>query len=487
MKDGRYLNSLVWLRVVFASIVFLMGLIVIIGWYLHSSAIVQIYPSFAPMQYNTAFCFLLLGLAILSIGQYPKVSAILVVIVFCIGLLTLFQYLSGVNTGLDEVFMKHDILTKTSHPGRMAPNTALSFCFLSISVFLSSLWQRKANNISAFFALLTTLLGLFSLLGYLSGISEAYGWGDVTRMAVHTSVAFVLSGLAMLLFSFRRTIFFEYKNKMFWPILAVIIGFFIFGSIWRYLNQYESKQIDIALNDHSKLFAEKFTESLERDMEAIERLFIRINHQDYASEVSLNRDVNNYLKHMPFLYYIKIKDKVYLRHGFSKSRYGEIQRACQQAFSAKNESTEVNDVIYVGINNGLCVRSENDDNLAVLQLDSMLSSELDKKRQTILSVRLLSKGKLLAQYDQSDGGLSGISVRQRTNFYGRIWQFDIIPSKEYIQSFSTWLPIMFLVFGFAISMLAGLVIFLLRISKDRAAKNKLEASSDRLRRSDKKD
>lgn len=479
MKGGHYLNILVLLRIVFASIVSLMGLIVIIGWYLHLPSIVQIYPSFAPMQYNTAFCFLLLGLAILSIGQHPKVSAVLAVIAFFVGLLTLFQYLSGVNTGLDEVFMKHDILTKTSHPGRMAPNTALSFCFLSISVFLSSFWRKRANNMSAFFALLTTLLGLFSLIGYLSGVSEAYGWGDVTRMAIHTSVAFVLSGLAMLLFSFKETIFFEYKNKMFWPLLVVIIGFFIFGSVWRYLNQYESKQIDIALNDHAKLFAEKFTESLERDMEAIERLFIRINNKDYASEVSLNRDVNNYLKHMPFLYYIKIKDKVYLRHGFSKSYYSDIQQACQKAFSAKNEATEINDIVFAGINNGLCIRSANADNLAVLQLDSMLSSELDKKVQTILSVQLFSKGKLLAQYDQKRRDLSGVSVRQASNFYGRVWRFNITPSKQYIQSFSTWLPIMFLVFGFAISMLAGLVIFLLRISKDEAAKCKLDESSGR--------
>ena len=39
----------------------LLGGAVILGWHTHTLVLVQVRPSFAPMQYNTALCFFLIG------------------------------------------------------------------------------------------------------------------------------------------------------------------------------------------------------------------------------------------------------------------------------------------------------------------------------------------------------------------------------------------------------------------------------------------
>ena len=53
----------------FLSGVLLVGLgaCVITGWYIHNVTLIQISPHFAPMQYNTAFCFLLTGASLISL------------------------------------------------------------------------------------------------------------------------------------------------------------------------------------------------------------------------------------------------------------------------------------------------------------------------------------------------------------------------------------------------------------------------------------
>ena len=54
-----------------------------------------------------------------------------------LGALTLMEYIGHANLGIDELFMKHDITVKTSHPGRMAPNTAICFTLIGLAAVLN--------------------------------------------------------------------------------------------------------------------------------------------------------------------------------------------------------------------------------------------------------------------------------------------------------------------------------------------------------------
>ncbi len=107
-----------------------------------------------------------------------------------------------VDLGIDQLFMEHSITVKTSHPGRMAPNTALCFLLSGVTGWflgwrpLSSGWSLQTASLlcSVVFA-----LGAVAFFGYVGGMSTAYGWGQLTRMAVHTSIGFVVLSTGMWL------------------------------------------------------------------------------------------------------------------------------------------------------------------------------------------------------------------------------------------------------------------------------------------------
>jgi signal transduction histidine kinase/sensor domain CHASE-containing protein/ActR/RegA family two-component response regulator len=165
------------------------------------STLVQIAPNYAPMQYNTAICFVLsgVGLVLLVLGKRRLVT-IIGAIVVAFGSLTLLQYLADVNLGIDELFWQHPITVKTSHQGRMAPNSALAFALIGNALIL------VARAIHAKIALLLTemgtlsvfTLGLIALIGYMTGLSSAYGWGTFTEMALHTAVGHLVLSLGLI-------------------------------------------------------------------------------------------------------------------------------------------------------------------------------------------------------------------------------------------------------------------------------------------------
>jgi hypothetical protein len=117
-----------------ASLLLLLGLSVILGWHIGSERLIQIYPKFVPMQFNTALGFIFISLALMCLAnnrrRFAKYIGIASII---LGGLTLIQHVFGVNFYIDELFMRHYITTATSQPGRMAPNTALNFGSIGVS------------------------------------------------------------------------------------------------------------------------------------------------------------------------------------------------------------------------------------------------------------------------------------------------------------------------------------------------------------------
>ena len=118
-------KSLVILTGTFST---LLGAAVLLGWYTHNISLIQIRPEFVPMQYNTALGFFLCGFALFFLFlDRERTAGVFGLAIMLIGGLTLIEYVWTVDLSIDQIFMHHYITTKTSHPGRMAPNTALCF------------------------------------------------------------------------------------------------------------------------------------------------------------------------------------------------------------------------------------------------------------------------------------------------------------------------------------------------------------------------
>ncbi|WP_185964094.1 PAS domain-containing protein [Flavobacterium gawalongense] len=119
-------------------------------------------------------------------------------VMILIGLLTLGEYLFEINFGIDEFLFKEETrATATSDPGRMSPITA--FCFILSGISLMLLYRNKAFQMFQLLSLAVFALALLTLIGYAYAVNDFQGgMASFTKMAIHTSVAFVFLSVGML-------------------------------------------------------------------------------------------------------------------------------------------------------------------------------------------------------------------------------------------------------------------------------------------------
>ncbi|MEP5613462.1 MAG: ATP-binding protein [Cyclobacteriaceae bacterium] len=187
-----------------SGICLILGLLVILGWFIGNESWVQVHPSFAPMQFNTALGFCIFGTStILILLDKKRAASTLAIIGGLLGLLTLAEYVFKMNLGIDELFMEAYITVKTSNPGRMAPNTALCF-FLSGITSVLLLKGIKLIQLAGVLSTLVFTLGVIAFEGYLVNIEATYGWANFTRMAIHTAFGFIVLSLGITLLSWFK-------------------------------------------------------------------------------------------------------------------------------------------------------------------------------------------------------------------------------------------------------------------------------------------
>lgn len=117
----------------------LLGVLVLAGWHTHNTKLIQVLPAFVPMQYNTAAGFLACGVGLLSVGLgRARLAMACGAAAGTVGLLTLGEYIFGIDLGIDQFLMQHDVTVETSHPGRMAPNTALCFSLIGAALLVGA-------------------------------------------------------------------------------------------------------------------------------------------------------------------------------------------------------------------------------------------------------------------------------------------------------------------------------------------------------------
>lgn len=197
--DGR--KFCISLIILSGALPALLGIVVIFSWHSHNETLIQVMPTFVPMQFNTALGFLISALTlIMAFRSHLKPAQIFGVLVAAIGLLTLIEYISGIDLRIDQFFMQHYITVETLHPGRMAPNTALCFLLTGIGLIAAarSRFDYQTSAIVGITGALVFGLGLIACSGYAIGLETAYGWGKLTRMAVHTSVGFIFLGVGLV-------------------------------------------------------------------------------------------------------------------------------------------------------------------------------------------------------------------------------------------------------------------------------------------------
>jgi PAS domain S-box-containing protein len=280
----------------FASL--LLGVLVLIGWYTHSLTLIQVHPSFVAMQYNTALGFLICGTGLIAINLL-RLGAVRFsgIFLMLLGGLTLIQYIFGPDLGIDQLLMEFYVDVKASHPGRMAPNTALCFFLVGLALLISIQLQKdktQANVLGLLGGLILTL-GSVAFFGYLSGVETAYGWGNLTRMAVHTSFGFIILGVGVIFYAWEIAVGKSNDIPKWFPILVGIASitttFLVCQAEVSDQRGHIKKQIEL-ISNHSK---QKLQDELSGNINGLERLAKRFDVRDRPSKGELISDANVYL------------------------------------------------------------------------------------------------------------------------------------------------------------------------------------------------
>jgi len=180
-------------------IVILIGVVAIIKWLLNIDILKSLFPGVLVMYFNTALCLIVSGLSFLLLINYDNVFSkslfrILVISLGCFAMVTFSQYLFHWSAGIDQLFVakNNPIDDGQPFPGRMSPSSALCFSLLAIS-FLGINSKRIAyKNIAQYLLHSITLIAFISFTGYLFKVPYSLKFSFFSRMALNTSVAFLL-------------------------------------------------------------------------------------------------------------------------------------------------------------------------------------------------------------------------------------------------------------------------------------------------------
>ena len=204
------------------------GGMVLVGWALDIAALKSMLPGLVTVKANAALAFVLTGIALFSsrppspsalspqpsalspqpsafVARFAQLCALLAGV---IGLLTLSEYAFGWNPGFDQwLFPEPAGAVATSHPGRMAPDTAVCFVLLAAGLGIVRRSRKTMGTFvaSAILGSLVTTLALASILSYFSPALRTQGWWGLTMMPAPTATLFAALGAALALIAWQES------------------------------------------------------------------------------------------------------------------------------------------------------------------------------------------------------------------------------------------------------------------------------------------
>lgn len=172
------------------------GMLVILGWIFDSRVLMSVIPGYVSMKLNTAVCFVLSGLSFWLIQINTRgarsISIALAFLTFLIGGISFAEYITGINVGIDEFFIidKEAHITNYAAPGRMAISTSLSFILLGLALIGIKNSRNSIRRLSQYALHFITVVATLAIFGYVFALPDLYMLSTLTSMALHTSVLF---------------------------------------------------------------------------------------------------------------------------------------------------------------------------------------------------------------------------------------------------------------------------------------------------------
>jgi PAS domain S-box-containing protein len=173
------------------------GAAVLAGWALDNPHLKSLQPGLVTMKPNDAVGLILLGAALWLLrheaagASRRRAARTCAAAATLIGLATLSEYAVDWDLGIDQLlFRESGNMIWTSHPGRMAPTSAVNLVLLGTA--LAMLDRPLRHWRVEVLTLLAVFISVFAYLGHVYALELLHGTGYYTHMAVHTAAAYCL-------------------------------------------------------------------------------------------------------------------------------------------------------------------------------------------------------------------------------------------------------------------------------------------------------
>ncbi len=176
------------------------------GWVLDVPLLKSALPGAVSMKANTAIGLVMSGSALIMLGNRRSLPVrrwafVMALAIAALGLATLGEYAFGWKLGIDELLFIDASKAYTPIPGRMSPFSALAFACIGLA--LAVLRRPRLRAVAAISAIAVAAIGTMALLGYFWNASELITDQWLAPVALHTAIAFLLIGAAILLESVK--------------------------------------------------------------------------------------------------------------------------------------------------------------------------------------------------------------------------------------------------------------------------------------------
>lgn len=288
-----------------AGLVLLLGLVVLTGWHTHLVSLIQIAPGLAPMQYNTAVCFILSALALGAWcrGYAPALVWIGGAAVALLGSLTLGEYVFHTSFGIDQLlFHSANVVPPQphSHVGRMSPLSALCFCALgSAWLLLASGGKRGRISCAGGLAAFVISLGAIAIVGYIFGLPGTYGWGQMARVALHTAGGFVVLGTGLFLAAWHSTGQPSERTPRWLPAALALASTTATLVLYFALDAKQNIQIANAVHTAAQSARDQIAVRMEARLRSVIRMAGRWEHAGRPDRATWEADATSHLRDFP--------------------------------------------------------------------------------------------------------------------------------------------------------------------------------------------
>jgi signal transduction histidine kinase/CheY-like chemotaxis protein len=286
----------------------IVGITVITGWYLQNQDMVRFLPYSAPQKFNVALCLVLISLSLASLNtEKTSIAALLSLGCFVIAGLTLLQYPTGKDFGIDQFFYKQYQTNRSQFVGRMAPTTASAFIIASLILLLNCKIKYFVDNrfITIMASGIIASLAIVTLIGYISGVGESVHWDNKIKMALPTSIGFIFFASGVVLYKLKSFQGFPAWSPL--PVFFVLMS--VTWSLWQSIVVFEEEKFLDEISHETEDTAVHMKQYLNDLFAAIDRMDSRLEIDYIEEEDHWRRDANSYLESYKTLLALEITNQ----------------------------------------------------------------------------------------------------------------------------------------------------------------------------------